>query len=115
MAKHIQTGWYLAYTETERLLRLIHRHWLRRKLSLPFQQLPVHPCSGDKFVNTTEFSFHRAYTVIGVPLDLPGALSWNGNVVILMKFSSLAALKVVNITTSGADSDENPIKMTFSF
>ena len=41
---------------------------------------------------------------------------WNGNVFILMKFSSLAALKVVKMTTSSAASDENFIKMTtFSF
>ena len=43
-------------------------------------------------------------------------LHWNGNVIILMKFSSLAALKVVILTTFGAASDENFIKMmTFSF
>ena len=41
---------------------------------------------------------------------------WNGNVFILMKFSSLAALKVVKMTTSSAASDENFIKMkTFPF
>ena len=41
---------------------------------------------------------------------------WNGNVFILMKFSSLAALKVVRMTTSSAASDENFVKMTtFSF
>ena len=41
---------------------------------------------------------------------------WNGNVFILMKFSSLAALKVVKMTTSSAANDENFIKMTtFSF
>ena len=41
---------------------------------------------------------------------------WNGNVIILTKFSSLAALKVVILTTFGAASDENFIKMmTFSF
>ena len=40
----------------------------------------------------------------------------NGNVVILTKFSSLAALKVVILTTFGAASDENFIKMmTFPF
>ena len=43
-------------------------------------------------------------------------IHWNGNVVILMKFSSLAALEVVILTTSGAASDENFVKMTtFSF
>ena len=41
--------------------------------------------------------------------------NWKGNV-ILMKFSSLAALEVVKMTTSGAASDENFIKMiTFAF
>ena len=46
----------------------------------------------------------------------PLLLHWNGNVFILMKFSSLAALKVVKMTTSSAASDENFIKMTtFSF
>ena len=41
---------------------------------------------------------------------------WNENVVILMKFSSLAALEVVILTTFSAASDENFIKMkTFPF
>ena len=40
-------------------------------------------------------------------------LHWHGNVVILMKFSSLAAPEVVILTTSGAAIDENFIKMTF--
>ena len=40
----------------------------------------------------------------------------NGNVVILMAFSSLVALKVVKVTTFSATSDENFIKMmTFLF
>ena len=55
----------------------------------------------DENTNTT-FTTHRNY--------------WNGNVIILTKFSSLAALKVVILTTFGAASDENFIKMmTFSF
>ena len=37
---------------------------------------------------------------------------WNGNVVILTKSSSLAALEVVKMTTSSAASDENFVKMT---
>ena len=37
---------------------------------------------------------------------------WNENVVVLMKSSSLAALKVVKMTTFSAASDENFIKMT---
>ena len=41
---------------------------------------------------------------------------WNGNVIILMKFSSLAAREVVKMTTYSATSDENFIKMiTFPF
>ena len=36
----------------------------------------------------------------------------NGNVFILMKLSSLAALEVVKVTTSSAASDENFVKMT---
>ena len=41
---------------------------------------------------------------------------WNGNVVILMAFSSLVALIVVTLTTFSATSDENFIKMmTFLF
>ena len=41
---------------------------------------------------------------------------WNENVIILMKSSSLAAPKVVKMTTFGAASDETFIKMmTFSF
>ena len=41
---------------------------------------------------------------------------WNENVVILTKFSSLAALEVVILTTSSAASDDNFIKMkTFPF
>ena len=43
-------------------------------------------------------------------------LHWNKNVVILTKFSSLAALDVVILTTSSAASDEHFIKMkTFPF
>ena len=43
-------------------------------------------------------------------------MHWNENVVILMKFSSLAALEVVILTTFSAASDENFIKMkTFPF
>ena len=43
-------------------------------------------------------------------------LHWNENVFILMKSSSLAAPKVVKMTTFGAASDETFIKMmTFSF
>ena len=39
-------------------------------------------------------------------------IQWNGNVVILTKFSSLAALKVFILTTFSAASDENFVKMT---
>ena len=50
-----------------------------------------------------------------VQLSRP-VVHWNENVVILMKFSSLAALEVVIWATSGAASVENFVKMTtFSF
>ena len=39
---------------------------------------------------------------------------WKGNVVILTKFSSLVALEVVKMTTSGAASDENFVKIFLS-
>ena len=46
----------------------------------------------------------------------PHYFHWNKNVVILTKFSSLAALEVVILTTSSAASDEHFIKMkTFPF
>ena len=38
-------------------------------------------------------------------LYISSILHWNGNVFILMKFSSLAALEVVKMTTSSAASD----------
>ena len=38
---------------------------------------------------------------------------WNGNAIILMKLSSLAAVQVVKMTIFSAFSDENFIKMTF--
>ena len=45
-------------------------------------------------------------------LDIINIIHWNENVVVLMKSSSLAALKVVKMTTFSAASDENFIKMT---
>ena len=43
-------------------------------------------------------------------------IHWNENLVIFTKFSSLAALKVVILTTCNAASDENFVKMTsFTF
>ena len=43
-------------------------------------------------------------------------IHWNGNIVIVMAFSSLAALEVVKVTTSSAAGDENVITMmTFLF
>ena len=43
-------------------------------------------------------------------------IHWNGNVAILLKFLSLAALEVVILTNSSAASEENLIKMTtFTF
>ena len=46
------------------------------------------------------------------PLYVSLLRHWNENVIILMKFSSLAALEVVILTTFSAASDENFIKMT---
>ena len=44
------------------------------------------------------------------------AQHWNGNLVILMNFSSLAAPIVIKLTTFSSGSDENFIKiMTFTF
>ena len=40
---------------------------------------------------------------------------WNGNVVILMNFLSVATPKVVIMTTFGAATDKNFVKMTFPF
>ena len=48
--------------------------------------------------------------------NIDSCMHWNENVFILMKSSSLAAPKVVKMTTFGAASDETFIKMkTFSF
>ena len=58
------------------------------------------------------------YTVLKNQQKLSGVNSvhWNGNIFILMTFSSLAPLEVVKMTTSSAASDENYVKMTiFSF
>ena len=57
-----------------------------------------------------------ALSVKALQIHIAGILHWNGNVFILMKISSLAAPKVVKMTTSRAASDENLVKMTtFSF
>ena len=59
-------------------------------------------------------SLHRLFGVIEVENTV--LHHWNENVFILMKSSSLAAPKVVKMTTFGAASDETFIKMmTFSF
>ena len=42
--------------------------------------------------------------------------NWNVDVIIILTiFSSLAAPEVVKMTTSGAASDENIVKITFMF
>ena len=54
--------------------------------------------------------------ILPVPSHYINQCHWNKNVVILTKFSSLAALEVVILTTSSAASDEHFIKMkTFPF
>ena len=117
------------YTETEMSSFWRNfRHWLHWKLS--FWQLSVQPvmkisskwwhfrkchhfdeifvtgctesCHFDNFRCSQWWKFHQNDDIFG-------------NVIILTKFSSLAALKVVILTTFGAASDENFIKMmTFS-
>ena len=57
-------------------------------------------------------SIHHHCEVL--PAKKHASFHWNGNVVILMKFSSLAALEVVILTTSSAASEENFIKMMTS-
>ena len=64
-------------------------------------------------------------TNIIIPIDLSSfwamkaavvyGYHWNRNGFILMIFLSLAALEVVILTTSSAASDENFVKMTFSY
>ena len=59
-------------------------------------------------------SLTNAGAAIAACRELAGLqqIHWNENVVVLMKSSSLAALKVVKMTTFSAASDENFIKMT---
>ena len=60
--------------------------------------------------------FQGTYAVNSLVPGICGSNHWNENVVILTKFSSLAALEVVILTTFSAASDENFIKMkTFPF
>ena len=56
--------------------------------------------------------WHRYVSPYGVTRpEWDKCIHWNGNVVTLMKFSSLAALEVAILTTFSAASDENFIKM----
>ena len=48
----------------------------------------------------------------GVSAIVQNLITLKWNVIILMEFSSLAALEVVILTTSSAANDENLIKMT---
>ena len=48
----------------------------------------------------------------GVSAIVQSLITLKWNVIILMEFSSLAALEVVILTTSSAANDENLIKMT---
>ena len=54
---------------------------------------------------------HRGYLLSPIIWFLFHQIRWNENVVILTKFSSLAALEVVILTTYSAASDENFMKM----
>ena len=55
---------------------------------------------------------HRLLLYCGFPLEDLQGHHWNENVVNSTKFSLLAALEVVKMTTSSAASDENVAKMT---
>ena len=67
---------------------------------------------------TYKSTYRWAFGVFSCSLVIPimynrcmPCIRWNWNVVILMKFSSLAALEAVEMTASSAASDENFIKM----
>ena len=72
--------------------------WIEPKVILA----PLHKHSDDRA------------TIIIITFYLPciWQCHWNRNVFILMKFSSLAALEVVKMTTSSPANDENFVKMT---
>ena len=75
------------------------------------RKLPVYTVESDDYV---WYRKQRRYLLFCK--DMSMCHHWNENVIILMKFSSLAAPKVVILTTFGAASDEDFIKMkTFSF
>ena len=82
-----------------RSLVIMWQHWFKKytnKTQQPVESLYL------KFRFRFRFTWHH--------------LHWNRNVIILTKFSSMAALDVVILTTSSAANDENFIKMTiFSF
>ena len=61
-----------------------------------------------------EWNFEYKYAYFSI--QLCAQQRWNWNIIILTKFSSLAAPNIVKMTTFGAASDENIVKMmTFPF
>ena len=64
------------------------------------------------FCRWVDVCIHVCLTWLGRWMDIDALNHRNGNVIILMKFSSLAAPKVVKMTTFSAASDENFVKMT---
>ena len=45
--------------------------------------------------------------------SLYSGMNWKGNVVMINKLSTFVALEVIEMTTSGAFSDDSFVKMTF--
>ena len=90
--------------ENDTIKPLYHLNCALHSNHLHFLNFITHELSGLIFFfkNT---SFNLSYSIFCISL-------WNSNVLILMKFSSLAALKVVILTTFSAAINENTIKMT---
>ena len=111
-----KTIWgHLPRTNEPLSVLLLLTYWGRDKMAVNFQTTYSKPFSSMKNV-VFWLKFHWNLLDQGPIDNIPALVQhWNGNVFILMKFSSLAALKVVKMTTSSAASDENFIKMTFSF
>ena len=85
------------------------RHYQRRSFAPYVYNVHAWGCSW--ILSAVCYVWHRTLPLSICKPDL-SVHHWNGNVFILMKFSSLAALEVVKMTTSSAASDENFVKMT---
>ena len=89
------------------------RHYQRRSFAPYVYNVHAWGCSW--ILSAVCYVWHRTLLLSICKPDL-SVHHWNGNVFILMKFSSLAAPKVVKMTTFSAASDENFVKMmTFPF